>query len=138
MGLMQGYADGSFKPEQPVTRAEITAIAVKFMKSAAGQGTGFSDTAGHWAEEAIRSAQAAGIVSGYADGKFRPAAFITRAEAVTVINRALGRGPLFGSSDELPVWRDVPQTHWAFHDIAEASTEHAAKPRAEGGEELSR
>lgn len=74
IGLMQGYADGSFKLEQPVTWAEITAIAVKFMKSAAGQlGAGFSDTAGHWAEEAIRSAQAAGIVSGYADGKFRSA-----------------------------------------------------------------
>ncbi|MNW49197.1 Cellulosome-anchoring protein precursor [compost metagenome] len=137
MGLMQGFADGSFKPEQPVTRAEITAVAAKFMKSVAGQGTGFSDTAGHWAEEAIRSAQAAGIVSGYADGKFRPAAFVTRAEAVTVINRALGRGPLFGNIDVLPVWRDVPQAHWAFHDIAEASTEHVATPRAGGGEEPS-
>ncbi|MGG1614706.1 S-layer homology domain-containing protein [Paenibacillus sp. FSL K6-2441] len=74
MGLMQGYADDSFKPEQPVTRAEITAIAVKLMKSAAGQqGAGFSDSAGHWAEQAIRAAQAAGIVSGYADGKFRSA-----------------------------------------------------------------
>ncbi len=138
MGLMQGFADGSFKPEQPVTRAEITAVAAKFMKSVAGQGTGFSDTAGHWAEEAIRSAQAAGIVSGYADGKFRPAAFVTRAEAVTVINRALGRGPLFGNIDVLPVWRDVPQAHWAFHDIAEASTEHVATPRAGGGEEPSK
>ncbi|MBM6995074.1 S-layer homology domain-containing protein [Paenibacillus sp. DXFW5] len=138
MGLMQGFADGSFKPEQPVTRAEITAVAAKFMKSVAGQGTGFSDTAGHWAEEAIRSAQAAGIVSGYADGKFRPAAFVTRAEAVTVINRALGRGPLFGNIDVLPVWRDVPQAHWAFHEIAEASTEHVATPRAGGGEEPSK
>ncbi|GIP48380.1 hypothetical protein J53TS2_19710 [Paenibacillus sp. J53TS2] len=138
MGLMQGFADGSFKPEQPVTRAEITAVAAKFMKSVAGQGTGFSDTAGHWAEEAIRSAQAAGIVSGYADGKFRPAAFVTRAEAVTVINRALGRGPLFGNIDVLPVWRDVPQSHWAFHDIAEASTEHVATPRVGGGEEPSK
>ncbi|WP_059044476.1 X2-like carbohydrate binding domain-containing protein [Paenibacillus rubinfantis] len=139
MGLMQGYADGSFKPEQPVTRAEITAVAVKFMKSAAGQqATGFSDTAGHWAEQAIRTAQAAGIVSGYADGNFQPEAFVTRAEAVSVINRALGRGPLFGNADALPVWRDVPQAHWAFHEIAEASTEHKAMPRAEGGEQLNK
>lgn len=137
MGLMQGYADGSFKPEKPVTRAEITAIAVKLMKSAAGQrGAGFSDTAGHWAEQAIQAAQAAGIVSGYADGSFRPTALVTRAEAVTVLNRALERGPLFGGADVLPVWRDVPQSHWAFYEIAEASTEHTAMPRAESGEQL--
>ncbi|MGG6312515.1 X2-like carbohydrate binding domain-containing protein [Paenibacillus macerans] len=136
MGLMQGYADGGFKPGQPVTRAEMAAIAAKFMKPAAGEGAGYADIAGNWAEDAIRSAQAAGVMGGYADGTFRPAGLLTRAEAVTVINRALGRGPLYGSDSEMQMWSDVPSAHWAFRDIAEASVDHASEPLADDGEPL--
>lgn len=133
-GLMKGYKDGTFKPDQPLTRAEMATLAVAAAApKSQTAGSGFSDIRGHWAEEAILTAQGAGMLNGYKDGTFRPKALLTRAEAVAVINRALGRGPLTGISR--PRWSDVPASHWAFGDIEEASTDHAAKPGATGGEQ---
>ncbi|WP_082722528.1 X2-like carbohydrate binding domain-containing protein [Paenibacillus jilunlii] len=136
MGLMTGYPDGSFKPKEQITRAEMASLAAQLSKSNDVPGGGFTDVAaGHWALSAILQAQGAGILNGYADGTFRPGKALTRAEAVTAVNRALGRGPLFGA--KASPWSDVPLTHWAFKDILEASTAHAYKDRAGGGEELS-
>ncbi|WP_165452121.1 S-layer homology domain-containing protein [Paenibacillus thalictri] len=119
-GLMDGYPDGSFKPEKTITRAEIAAIAARLSTAAEG-GSGFSDTAGHWAAAAIAKAKAAGIVNGYGDGTFRPEQTLTRAEAVTMLNKLSGREP---SSASAVKWSDVPASHWAFKDIAEASADH--------------
>ncbi|MNC57182.1 Cellulosome-anchoring protein precursor [compost metagenome] len=114
----------------------MASLAAQLSKSNTVSGGGFTDVAaGHWALSAILQAQGAGILNGYADGTFRPGKAVTRAEAVTAINRALGRGPLFGA--EASPWSDVPLTHWAFKDILEASTTHAYKVRAGGGEQLS-
>ena len=99
MGLMSGFADGAFKPEQPITRAEMAALATRFAASgvkATGIGGGFKDIAGNWAEQAIIAAQRAGYMKGYSDGTFRPGQSLTRAEAVVILNRVLGRGPLYG------------------------------------------
>ncbi|MFC4808905.1 X2-like carbohydrate binding domain-containing protein [Paenibacillus sp. GCM10023250] len=117
-GLMSGYADGSFKPERPVSRAEMAAIAVRLSGSAAKLGPGFTDTAGSWAEQAIRTAQGAGFLQGYADGSFRPDRTLTRAEAVVVLNRALGIRPLNAAQSS---WSDVPSGFWALGDIEAAS-----------------
>ncbi|WP_238358088.1 X2-like carbohydrate binding domain-containing protein [Cohnella zeiphila] len=124
LGLMNGYGDGTFKPEQPVTRAEMAALASRLAPSAAEAGTGFADTIGHWAEQAIKSAQGAGYLQGYADGTFRPERALTRAEAVVILNRALGRVPR--SDEAQSPWKDVPNGYWAARDIAEASTDRAA------------
>lgn len=94
-------------------------------------GAGFPDTVGSWAEASIRKAHAAGIVTGYEDGMFRPNGKLTRAEAAAMIYRLLGRGPLYGAQQR---WTDVPQSHWAFGYIQEATTDHYYKERAEGGE----
>ncbi|WP_240546136.1 X2-like carbohydrate binding domain-containing protein [Paenibacillus artemisiicola] len=117
-GLMSGYGDGSFKPEQPVSRAEMAAIAVRLSGSAAKPGPGFTDTAGSWAEQAIRTAQGAGFLQGYEDGSFRPDRTLTRAEAVVVLNRTLGIQPLNAARSS---WSDVPSGFWALGDIEAAS-----------------
>ncbi|WP_074100257.1 X2-like carbohydrate binding domain-containing protein [Paenibacillus sp. P3E] len=136
MGLMTGYPDGTFKPNQQVTRAELASLVALLSKNNPIPGGGYTDVAAsHWARSAILQAQGAGILNGYADGTFRPGKALTRAEAVTAMNRALGRGPLFGA--EASPWSDVPLTHWAFKDILEAATAHEYKDRNGGGEQLS-
>jgi hypothetical protein len=139
MGLMSGFSDGSFKPEQPISRAEMAALATRFAASgsnATGTGIGFKDITGNWAEQAIKSAQSVGYMKGYADGTFRPGNSLTRAEAVVILNRMLGRGPLYGV--EQSPWKDVPNNHWAIRDIDEASLDHSFAPRTGGGEQAVR
>ncbi|MFE4710616.1 X2-like carbohydrate binding domain-containing protein [Paenibacillus sp. NPDC056722] len=134
MGLMKGYQDGTFKPNQSLTRAELAVLVAALDETDAPVGRGFSDIADHWAQAAILKAQGAGILNGYADGTFRPGVILTRAEAVVAINRVLGRGPLTGVLQ--PQWSDVPTSHWAFGDIEEASRDHVSKPGTIGGEQL--
>lgn len=133
MGLMNGYIDGTFKPNQPLTRAEMASLTAMLSPNSTTSGRGFSDITGHWAQAAIKKAQDIGIMNGYSDGTFRPNSKLTRAEAVTAINRVLGRGPLIGVTQ--PGWNDVPVSHWAFGDIEEASTDHISKPSTQGGEQ---
>lgn len=133
-GLMNGYKDGTFKPDQPITRAEMAAIAAALVKSTEAAGAGFKDISNNWAEAAILKVQAAGVMGGYTGGNFLPGNPLTRAEAVTVVNRVLGRGPLYGITEA--VWKDVPDTHWAAGDINEASVDHSFEIREQGGEQL--
>ncbi|MBB3111727.1 hypothetical protein FHS18_003795 [Paenibacillus phyllosphaerae] len=135
-GLMQGFADGTFRPSAPISRAEMAAVAAKLLTGEQKEGAGFSDIQGSWAEQAILSVQGAGVIQGYADGTFRPQQLLTRAEAVVIINRALGRGPLSGVVEQ--IWADVPTTHWAFADIAEASLDHQSTVGEQGGETIVR
>ena len=130
-GWMSGYPDGSFKPDKTLTRAEMASIIDRLLVNAPNVGEGFPDTSGHWAKEAIGRVRAAGIMNGYADGTFRPNQPLTRAEAVVVINKMLGRGPLFGAE---PKWSDVPERHWAFAHIQEASIDHAFRKENDDGE----
>ncbi|SFB37053.1 S-layer homology domain-containing protein [Cohnella sp. OV330] len=121
LGLMNGYADGTFRPDQPVTRAEMAALAVKLAQPSGTPGAGFGDTAGSWAEAAIKQAQGAGWIGGYGDGSFRPGQALTRAEAVTMLNRVLGREP--AQAGGVSKWSDVPAGHWALADLLEASAD---------------
>ncbi|AZN39276.1 X2-like carbohydrate binding domain-containing protein [Paenibacillus albus] len=134
LGFMRGFVDGTFKPDKPITRAEMAALVSALMTGETKHGKGFADIAGSWAEQAILNVQGAGVMNGYEDGTFRPDKALTRAEAAAIINRALGLGPLYGEV-KLP-WKDVPSTYWAYGDIAEASLDHAYEARAEGGEML--
>lgn len=112
-GIVQGYPDGSFKPDRLVTRAEFTVmLAGLFPGEGAQTALAFSDLAGkeHWAGQAIAQAAAAGIVSGYPDGAFRPEATITRAEMAVMIAKALGLptdanlSTDFADDAEIPAW----------------------------------
>ncbi|WP_342480937.1 cadherin-like beta sandwich domain-containing protein [Paenibacillus sp. FSL L8-0340] len=136
-GLMQGNDKGLFLPDAPISRGEIAAVASRYKKldTAAITSGGFKDTASHWAAREIEAASKAGILNGYKDGTYRPTGSLTRAEAVKVVNRLFGRGPLYGVTT--PSWPDVPTTHWAYAEIEEASNNHTFTVRIEGGETLS-
>lgn len=121
MGLMGGYEDGTFGVDKPITRAEMAKLVSMLAGDLEKNGTGFSDISGHWAEGYILKAQGAGILNGYSDGTFRPNQVLTRAEAVTMINRALGKDPASGEGPS--PWKDVPSTHWAYNDIVGASAD---------------
>ena len=126
-GKLTGYPDGTFRPNQSITRAEFAAIAVRFLSDEVQgvSGGSFSDTAGHWAADAIGRAAAAGWITGYPDGAFRPNQSITRAEAATIINNMLGRSP---DKDHLlagmTTWPDNPEGAWYYEAIQEATNSH--------------
>ncbi|WP_438348168.1 S-layer homology domain-containing protein [Paenibacillus sp. FA6] len=123
MGLMEGYADGSFKRERMITRAEVALILSKLSSNGLNGGESFSDVKGHWAQTTIEQLKMTGIISGYPDGTFRPEQTLKRAEVVGMLNRLLGRGPLTTMAAR---WSDVPNDHWAFGEIQEASIDHAS------------
>ncbi|QUL56809.1 Ig-like domain-containing protein [Paenibacillus tritici] len=123
-GIMKGYGDGSFKPNQTITRAEMATLLSRLIPGAQGNAASFSDVAGHWAQAAINRMSQAGIITGYEDGTFRPNQTLTRAEAVTIVNRALGIAPLTGAVQK---WNDVPASYWAFGNIQAASVDYTVE-----------
>ena len=94
-GILDGYEDGSFRPNASITRAEFTKIAVSFFKHVGGASSNpFNDVPDSaWYAEFVKAAAELGLIDGYEDGTFRPNAPITRAEACTIVNRTLGRAP---------------------------------------------
>ncbi|WP_442956512.1 S-layer homology domain-containing protein [Paenibacillus sp. YIM B09110] len=132
-GLLVGYPDGTYRVDASITRAEMAAIAYRYLKLESEPSRTFSDVpASHWASGMISALS--GYMDGYPDLTFRPNDKLTRAEAVTILNRILKRGPLNGVVK--PSWPDVAASYWAFADIEEASTDHAYTLRSEGGEWL--
>jgi len=130
LGIIEGYPDGVFRPEAPISRAEFVAVAVRFAEELpeTTQNSPFSDVSlSHWSFRYIYSAVRFGWIEGYGDGTFHPARYISRAEAVTVVNRMLNRvadRAFINEHAELDRFDDVLQTHWAFYDIMEAFDEH--------------
>ena len=114
-GYMKGYPDGSFKPDQPITRAEFAVILSHVLKDETAPSP-FKDTAGHWAKDAIDKAYAQGIIKGYGDNSFRPDALVSRAEAVAMANRTFR---LQKTVVENP-FTDITSDHWAYNDILTA------------------
>ncbi|HOM03700.1 MAG TPA: cohesin domain-containing protein [Acetivibrio sp.] len=137
--LFTGYPDGSFKPNQNITRAEFSTAVFKLLVSEKGleekeiEKFKFDDVKGHWAQKFIEQLSDLGYINGYPDGTFKPNNNIKRSESVAMINRAMGRGPLH---DAPQTFDDVPQTHWAFKDIAEGVLNHKYKLDQEGKEYL--
>lgn len=115
-GYMKGYPDGSFKPDKPITRAEFATMLSHFM-SAKTASNPFTDTNGNWAQEAIDKAYAQGIIKGYEDNTFRPAADVSRAEAVAMVNRTFN---IKKAGDVKNPFTDISPSHWAYDDILAA------------------
>ncbi|OUP51875.1 hypothetical protein B5F17_11550 [Butyricicoccus pullicaecorum] len=126
MGIIQGYEDGTFRPNANITRAEFAAIAARFMASGYGvEDDLFTDIANHWARESINDAAMAGWINGYEDGTFRPDAAITRAEAVTLVNNVLQRKPDADHMlDSMIKWPDNSEGTWYYEAIQEATNSH--------------
>ena len=124
-GIIDGYEDGTFKPDGNITRAEFATIAVRFFEATYDGEDLFSDIAGHWAQDYINEAANAGIVDGYPDGTFRPQQYITRAEAMTMVNRTIDRHPDADHLlDDMIVWPDNPETAWYYEQVQEATNSH--------------
>jgi len=126
-GILQGdWEYGTFRPGDPITRAEFAIIAMRFDNIGLSYEHDFDDIVGHWAERNIAAAVYRGWVTGYPDGTFRPDQHITRAEAATLINRVLGRSvDQYGLYAPIVVhWPDLSNTHWAYFEIMEASISH--------------
>jgi len=135
-GHVVGDPDGSFRPSSPITRAEFVTIVNHFAPSEAEHnGSRFADVAGHWAEDAINASSIDwSWVTGYEDGTFRPNAYITRAEAVTIINKMLVR---YGDVESTfaKQWPDLFESDWYYAAMIEATTAHDYTRNADGWSE---
>ncbi len=128
-GILDGYEDGSFRPNASITRAEFTKIAVSFFKHAGWASSNpFNDVPDSaWYAEFVKTAAELGLIDGYEDGTFRPNAPITRAEACTIVNRTLGRAPDKDNllpEHEMLTWPDNGRDAWYYAQIQEATNSH--------------
>lgn len=127
LGIITGYPDGTFKPNKPITRAEFAAIAARFDETQSGKSATFSDVIGHWAAKEIGIAYYNDWIKGYPDGTFKPDQNITRAEAMTLINRVLERKPESPADllTNMNKWTDNMDTSkWYYLDVQEATNSH--------------
>lgn len=129
MGIIDGYPDGTFRPNAGITRAEFAKIAVSFFKDNVRETIGdrFSDIHGKWYTEYVNLANELAIVNGYPDGTFRPDNKIIRAESMTIVNNTLRRTPC--KEGLLPVsvmitWPDNAASAWYYEAVQEATNSH--------------
>ena len=126
LNILRGYSDGSFKPSGKITRAEFAAIAYRFYNlSNNAESDAFSDISGHWANGYINAAANAGLILGYEDGTYRPDQEITRAEAVTIVNRMLSRSV---NLENIPAnavtFTDLHTSDWFYCAVIESANTH--------------
>jgi len=116
-GLIGGFPDGTYKPQNGLTRAEAAALLVRIAGLNTNQNaSSFKDVPqNHWAAGAIEAAASAGLVKGYDDGTYRPNGKLSRAEGVALFIR-LSKQPDPGTS--LPSLQDISPGHWAARPIA--------------------
>ena len=127
MGIVKGDSHGKFNPNAPITRAEFAAIAARFDDKANTTAVDFSDIASHWAKNEISAAANNGWINGYTDGTFRPNNKITRAEAMTLVNRVLKRLPETAEDlhNDMIKWSDNSDTSaWYYLAVQEATNSH--------------
>ena len=132
MGIICGYPDGTFRPDAPITRAELTKIAASFFSDprvAATYDGRFSDVHGaEWYISYLMPALEEGLIEGYPDGSFRPNRPITRAETCTIVNRTLGRKPekdhLLPESDMINWPDNINRNIWYYAQMQEATNSH--------------
>ena len=136
LGIVKGRRADRFDPDASITRAEFAAICARFSTKPVENSSSFSDISGHWAENEIERAAAFGWISGYPDGTFRPDARITRAEAMTMINRVLCRMPQSKSDllDSMVTWPDNKPSDWHYLAVQEATNSHDFDRQGEVGE----
>lgn len=130
LGIISGVGDGRYEPERAITRAEFTAVAMRFTRLETSGENIFSDVdENDWFCDVVVGAVGYGWINGYGDGTFRPDGAITRAEASAVVNRMLNRAAdrnyVDSSAGALRMFSDLTDAHWAWYDIMEAVNAHA-------------
>ena len=132
LGIVQGRTATTFDPYAPITRAQFAAICARFDDGKTQGGQTFTDIQGHWAQAYIERAAELGWIKGFEDGTFRPDTYITRAQAMTMINRVLNRIP--EDADDLlsnmNVWPDCNPGDWFYLAVHEATNSHDYKHKA--------
>ena len=118
LGVVTGYADGSFHPNASITRAEFATLIAKVFDLSSSQGSAMSDVSGHWAEASIRSLQGKGVLSGYPDGTFKPNQEIKRSEMIAIISRIMDLTNVL--TTESTVFTDLEQT-WNKEQLLQAA-----------------
>ena len=126
LGVVKGRNAEAFDPDAPITRAEFATICARFDKTQISTSSNFTDISGHWAEKYIERAATLGWIAGYSDGTFRPSNYITRAEAMTMINRVLCRMPQSEGDllNDMTIWPDNHPTDWHYLAVQEATNSH--------------
>lgn len=128
-GLISGYPDGKFKPNDSITRAEFAQMISGYVNNEKKSAADFKDVKDHWAKDAIDKLYGNKNVNGYPDGTFKPNAKITRAEAVTILNSVFNRNTTSTSLNNvnksaLNKFSDVNEGFWAYYNILDAANTH--------------
>lgn len=126
IGLVNGYADGTFRPDRQISRAEFAKMVAAYAKLSGAAEAVFQDVPStHWAAAEIAALAENGWVGGYADGTFRPDSPVTRAQVAKIVNGMLQLKPdqekLDASIASLTTFRDVPAAHWAYYHVLQAA-----------------
>ncbi|OUQ59320.1 hypothetical protein B5E56_08445 [Flavonifractor sp. An112] len=129
LGIVEGIGNGKFAPERTITRAEFTAIAMRFTNGALDGENIFSDVSeDEWFYEEVVGSIQYGWINGYTDGTFRPYNNIARSEVTAITNRMLGRSAdeafVDSHTDELRQFPDVSKDVWGYYEIMEATNTH--------------
>ena len=123
--ILTGDPDGKFRPADSITRGEFAAIAARFSSKEYNGENMFTDIIGHWSEEYINRAAQEGWISGYPDGSFKPDQYITRAEAMTLVNNILNRhAKESGLLNDMLKWPDNVPGEWYYTAVQEATNSH--------------
>ena len=128
LDIVEGVGDDKFEPNREITRAEFTAMAMRFAQGETGGKNIFSDVdEDDWFYDVVVDSIKYGWIEGYPDGTFRPQNLITREEVTTIVNRMLGRLPdekfIDAHEDDLDLFPDVTK-NWAYYDVVEATNDH--------------
>ncbi|MFJ7665149.1 S-layer homology domain-containing protein [Lysinibacillus sp. NPDC097162] len=131
-GLFKGVTETSFNPNGSITRAQMAVVAARWVERQCKEnpnadfckptsvGIVFKDVSNsHWAIKAINTVNALGIMTGVTVDTFNPEGYLTRAQAVKVLNRLFERQVT--TEHQEPIFKDVPSNHWAFYEIQEAA-----------------
>ncbi|MEG0598483.1 MAG: S-layer homology domain-containing protein, partial [Oscillospiraceae bacterium] len=133
--IIQGRDADQFAPDDTISRAEFTAIAMRFADSVKGQKTFTDVPSDYWAESYIAGAAQYGWIDGYGDGTFKPFGNINRCEAAKIVNTMLWRFAdtvYVDKAKNLKTFPDVATSDWAFYDIMEAANGHDFKQDKNG------
>lgn len=127
--IINGVGNNLYEPERTITRAEFTAMAMRFSDLKTGGENIFRDVSkDEWFYDAVVGAIQYGWINGYPDGTFRPYETMTRAEVATIANRMLGRSAdieyVSRHAGSLRQFSDLKGAHWAYYDIMEAANGH--------------
>ena len=134
-GIIKGYPDGTFKPNNNITRAEFTSLLVRAFNLESGPGKVFSDTANHWAKDHIKTANYHGLVNGYSDTLFGPNDPVTREQiAVMVVNATkvelFDESKTFIDSAQISAWAKEPVAKAAAAGLIVGYPDGTFKPKA--------